>query len=94
MRPGIEINKRYVTPQKQTLADQAKNRFNYIVDWLKGNLIQLQERAFVIAFSLFAVHFVYNLLFVDEEDRMSNEAIFWGLFVSTLLAFIAYLTLL
>jgi hypothetical protein len=47
----------------------------------------------VIAFSVFASYFIYNLIFVDEEDRMSNESIFWGVFISTLFAFLAHLTL-
>ena len=47
----------------------------------------------MIAFSVFASYFLYNLIFVDEEDRMSNESIFWGVFISTLFAFLAHLTL-
>ena len=47
----------------------------------------------MIAFSVFASYFIYNLIFVDEEDRMSNESIFWGVFISTLFAFLAHLTL-
>ena len=75
------------------LLDQAKIRVDNSVEQLRETILYFQERAFVIIFSSFSTYFIYNLIFVDEDERMSNESIFWGVFISTLFAFIAHLTL-
>lgn len=79
--------------QKETLAEKTKQNINNLTFQAKDIIEKVSQRFYVIVFTAFFLYFIYNLLLVDEDDRLSDEYTFWGAFVSAIFAFIASLSL-
>ena len=75
------------------MVEKTKTKIDSYSQWFQERIDYVRERGFVIVFCTFCVYFIYSLAFIDEADRLSNETICWGLFISTLFAFLAHLTL-
>jgi hypothetical protein len=52
----------------------------------------VQKYAFTLLFSFFSLYFIQNMVFVPEQNRISNETTAWAVFISALFAFLSLLT--
>jgi amino acid transporter len=52
----------------------------------------VQKYAFTLLFSFFCLYFIQNMVFVPEQNRISNETTAWAVFISALFAFLSLLT--
>jgi hypothetical protein len=52
----------------------------------------VREQSSTIVFSILSLYSLFNLLFVDQAERLSDHAIAIMLFISMLFAFLSYLT--
>ncbi len=73
------------------MAEKVKTFVENLQKWLGDKWRLLNELVFVLSFTSCFLYLLYNLLFVDEDDRISNEYASLGAFISAFLAFVAFL---
>ena len=76
---------------RTSLATQIAARFKSLKTSTQVYSHDLKRFVFTSGFAFLFVYFAYNLCFVAEESRVSNELCRWGLFISGLFAFLSAL---
>lgn len=82
-----------MTGSAHSLQSQLSSKLKPYLTSLDTYTSSAREQAFTILFGFFCVYFIYNLCFVNETSRLSNETTGWAAFISALFAFLSFLTI-